>query len=103
MYICDACRETFEKPKIICESHGFNDGLYEFFAVCPNCNGIGDIRKAKKCECCGEYFPADEIFLEMCSECSDDTIEEFKRLIGDNFTDKQIAYINAFYEGSVFP
>ena len=37
MYKCNDCGEEFEEPYRYVETHGFTDGLYEHWAVCPCC------------------------------------------------------------------
>ena len=35
---CRDCGEYFDESEVIVETHGFTDGLYERFKVCPFCN-----------------------------------------------------------------
>ena len=39
MYKCKCCGEVFDEPRVIRESHGFHDGFYETFCICPYCGG----------------------------------------------------------------
>ena len=45
MYCCENCNFEFKTPEIYRETHGFTDGLYESFLVCPRC-GSGDYEEA---------------------------------------------------------
>ena len=36
-YKCNNCGEIFDEPWEVRETHGFNDGFYETFYVCPYC------------------------------------------------------------------
>lgn len=38
-YKCKCCGEVFDEPRVVRESHGFNDGFYETLHVCPYCGG----------------------------------------------------------------
>ena len=38
-YKCNCCNEVFDEPRVIRESHGFRDGFYETFCICPYCGG----------------------------------------------------------------
>lgn len=48
MYKCKDCGYIFDEPNIITERHGFSDGLYEHFEVCPQCGG--DFNKVEEVE-----------------------------------------------------
>lgn len=37
-YKCDVCGYEFDVPMEIIETHGFVDGMYEHFQVCPRCS-----------------------------------------------------------------
>jgi len=37
MYKCNDCGREFEEPHEYIERHGFTDGLYETWRVCPCC------------------------------------------------------------------
>ena len=39
---CNCCGEVFDEPRVIRESHGFHDGFYETFCICPYCGGDYD-------------------------------------------------------------
>ena len=36
-YKCLSCGYEFDTPEVYYERHGFTDGLYERWSVCPNC------------------------------------------------------------------
>lgn len=38
-YKCNCCNEVFDEPRVIRETHGFHDGFYETFCICPYCGG----------------------------------------------------------------
>lgn len=72
MYYCLDCKQTFHKPNIIEENHGFKDGLTEKFSVCPNC-GSSNYGKEIKCDECWGYIDGDYIQLKngnnYCENC----------------------------------
>lgn len=36
-YKCRECGEEFDEPYRWVETHGFTDGLYEYWSACPSC------------------------------------------------------------------
>jgi hypothetical protein len=44
MYKCKECGATFDVPFSIKENHGFNDGSYEEWYVCPRCRDNNYVR-----------------------------------------------------------
>lgn len=38
MYKCRDCHEEFDEPYVYYETHGFTDGPYEEWSVCPYCS-----------------------------------------------------------------
>lgn len=38
MYKCRDCHEEFDEPYVYYETHGFTDGPYEEWSVCPYCD-----------------------------------------------------------------
>lgn len=68
MYRCDDCGVDFYKPKIVKDDHGFGDGLYERFTVCPNCNSAF-WHEEENCLLCGESFDMAELHHGMCEDC----------------------------------
>ena len=36
-YKCNVCGYEFDEPHVYFERHGFDDGMYEKWSVCPNC------------------------------------------------------------------
>lgn len=71
---CTDCGYVFdyEDRRVVKESHGFNDGFYETFSSCPNCNG--DFEDAADCCECGEAFTDDELYSGWCEKCLRETI-----------------------------
>lgn len=37
LYKCPECGYVFDEPHIHTERHGFTDGMYEHWSVCPHC------------------------------------------------------------------
>jgi hypothetical protein len=62
----------FEDRTVVKESHGFDDGFYETFSLCPNCGG--DFEDAADCCECGEAFTEDELYSGWCEKCLRETI-----------------------------
>ena len=70
MLKCVTCGEVFDTPETksgyLCECG--ESSVYEDYGVCPNCES-DDFEEARKCEICGEYMLADELFGDVCEDC----------------------------------
>lgn len=79
MYQCDKCGKQYDElPRAVQESfemwgHRFrySDGrMLECTAIQPNGKRCGgDLFEIKKCNFCGEDFPANKIFNGLCRDC----------------------------------
>lgn len=71
MNVCLRCKELFDEPKEIVETHGFEHPPYEHLYVCPCCGG--DYVKTKRCSICDEYITNEYIITSdddlICEEC----------------------------------
>ncbi len=78
-FICTECGHTFDKPYEYVERHGFDDGMYEKWSVCPSCHEPSyDI--AVRCDKCDEVIAmSDSIIIDgrrICNKCYDELEEE---------------------------
>lgn len=69
-YICLECARTFDDPEICVERHGFTDGLYEKYSVCPYCGG--GYTEVATCAFCGKETFEDELLDGICDDCIDE-------------------------------
>lgn len=60
-YLCLDCGMLFDEPRKCRETHGLDTPPYEYFYVCPNCEG--SFIKAFKCDMCGDYIT--EAYIEL--------------------------------------
>lgn len=100
-YQCHECDRQFDKPDVIKETHGFKDGSYEEFGVCPYCKGFYE--EVFQCKICGEYFTEDELTSGVCDDCiyQHDTDIELLYRLGNEEDAKETVKLNGFI-ASVF-
>ncbi len=68
MFYCKTCKQKFQKPKTVWESHGLDHPPYERVSLCPLCGGT-DIHPAPThCRCCGAKL-YDTIGEYCCEKC----------------------------------
>ena len=97
-YICLDCGEIFDEPQMICETHyELDEKPCETFYVCPHC-GEGDFEEARICEVCGEYMPESQSAYCLCAKCEAEAWGRFKKLMRDNFTPNERAYLYEKWE-----
>lgn len=76
MLYCTNCKELISEDDLSTykDAHGFNDGHYEEYDICPNC-GQAEFENAHKCEICGEYFYDEENDLSrICPNCVEENM-----------------------------
>lgn len=81
MFRCEDCGHVFEEGKKVSESHGFDNGPFEEWVVCPVCGGAFD--EVKPCKICNSY---DHDFRDdYCEACIDSVKKQFKEVLDANF------------------
>lgn len=70
-YLCLDCDRFFEEPRKCRETHGLDTPPYEYFYVCPYCEG--SFIEAIRCDICREYIIGKYIELDngirICEDC----------------------------------
>lgn len=68
-YKCLDCGEIFDGDEVETfeERHGFDDGRYESFSVCPHCGGA--FEEAKRCKLCDSQGLDSELCYGYCFDC----------------------------------
>ena len=107
MYICLDCGETFSEPgkrvdRTIEESSGMFPYrcVVELFHVCKWC-GSTHIEEAVSCRICGAPMGETQGKFGLCADCEIETDRLFKEHL-KTYTQDQIDYLNAQYEGEYF-
>jgi len=67
MNICKKCGRVLQDSDLVLHKD-YEDGVCYDSTVCCPC-GSEDLVEAERCEECGEYFPADELYDGICKGC----------------------------------
>lgn len=88
MYLCKECKNTFEEPLVVKDSHELPGGFFEEVLFCPLCGG-DDFEPAVRCEKCSRFIPESQNVFGLCRECEQEAdrkwgyIQNIARLIFD--------------------
>lgn len=71
-YICNNCGAVVDTDKLrtVREEVGeyWGSPAYDSYGVCPCC-GSEDLEEGEECVCCGEVFPREEMYGNVCLDC----------------------------------
>lgn len=107
MHICLTCGKDFHKPNKRVETTTVeSSGMFPYrcivdvYRTCPWC-GSTDIEEAVSCRICGAPMGETQGKYHMCADCEIETERLFKEHL-KTYTQDQIDYLNAQYEGEFF-
>ncbi len=105
MYICTCCGNLFEEPHTLLYDYGYMGSapVMERESVCPKCFEAA-YEEAEECENCGKYMTKKQHRNGngFCRECGIAINIRFNALIRESFSEREIEYLNAVYDGECF-
>lgn len=96
MYKCHDCDLIFDEPKKYVEDRtpygGYPEpGFSEEFLGCPSCSN--DYDEVMLCQRCNDTYVSVEVGYPFCAGCVHDLIQEYKKLMVDNFREDEFDVI----------
>ena len=95
MYFCNECKEQFEEPRLMSDTHYEVDTRTdEIYSVCPYC-ASSDYEEMVSCLCCGEPIRSSEDYCTGCIDFANEAIEQFswKMASFEKNTNKLLLYV----------
>ena len=96
MYICMECGATFSEPAVWYEHHGLDAPPYERWLGSPCCHY--DFEEAFECRQCGAIMPESHNEYKICDKCKQKSIDHFRYLLCNEFSEAERRYIDPFVE-----
>ena len=79
MYKCLDCKNIFDVPSKVCDTHGLDTPPYEKYDACPECAGA--FEETSECDLCGFEFGKSELGEGICEKCAVELAYELENKI----------------------